>query len=301
MAKDGARKPVTLVLTGAAGGSAVVTETWEVKDDKTLEHTFTVPEYYKGEKITYTVNEKEVPAGYSKSIDNKTMTVTNKHDPETVDIEIMKVWKDESDYDGLRPKNIVVKLLKNGEEAETVTITGTGEIWSYKVTGLPKYTNGVENVYTLKEAAVDGYTSEVKGYAITNTHEVEKTTTMTVKKVWDDNNNKNKKRPKEVKVTLKANGKAVQTVTLNEDNQWTATVADLPTIENGKKITKITYTWTEEAITDYQLSKTDTKDVEGGKETTLTNKPKTGGGGGTPDYGAPLGFGVNINIGDCLE
>lgn len=295
--QDGFRKPVTLVLTGSAGGTAVVTETWEVKDDKTLEHTFTVPEYWEGKKITYTVNEPEVPAGYSKTVDNKTLTVTNKHDPETTEVLITKVWKDESDYDGLRPGNITVELLRNGEVAETITIKGTGDIWTYKATGLPKYTDGVENVYTLREVKVPGYTSEVKGYAITNTHEVEKTTSVTVKKVWDDKDNKYKKRPTEITVTLKANGKAIQTVKLNANNKWTATVSDLPTMENGKKIK---YTWAEAAITGYTLSKTDTEVTADGQETTLTNKYKTGT-PGKPEYGAPLGFGAGLNIGDCLE
>ena len=190
-----------------------------------------------------------------------------------------------------------MKILKNGEEEETVIMTGTGDSWTYKVTGLPKYTDDEENVYTIAEVKVPGYTTEIKDFAITNTHEPA-TTEVTVKKVWDDKNNAAKKRPKELKVTLKANGKAIQTVVLNDENEWTATVTDLPLNENGKKIS---YTWSEATIKDYELSKTETKETESGQETTLTNKPKTSTSPGEPEYGAPLGFSVFIVIGDCIE
>ena len=117
---------------------------------------------------------------------------------------------------------------------------------------------------------------------------------LTVKKVWDDNDNKNKKRPASLKVTLKADGKTVQTVTLNTDNGWSATIKDLPVYRDGEKIK---YTWVEETITGYEL--TSTKISDDGLITTLTNKEK---GGGTPTPPPDdLGMGMYINVGDCIE
>lgn len=56
-----------------------------------------------------------------------------------------------------------------------------------------------------------------------------------VNKVWDDNNNPD--RPKEVKVQLYADGKAVgNEITLNEANQWKHTFNDLAKYANGKEI-----------------------------------------------------------------
>lgn len=261
----GRRTPVTLVLTASANQSAVATYTWDVTDDETLSHTFTVPVYNNGNELTYTVDEQAVPSGYIKTVDNSTLTVTNTFDENeaTVDIQISKIWADDSNRDGVRPPNIVVKLLRNGEEINTVTVTGTGDLWSYTVTGLPRYTDKVENVYTIAEVSVPGYTSSIQDFAITNTHTIE-TTSRTVAKVWNDNNNVGQERPAELTVTLNANGTAVRTVTLNAANGWTATEDNLPANENGQPIT---YSWTEAAVDRYMLTDT----AVAGAVTTLTN------------------------------
>ena len=266
---DGLRKPVTLVLTASANQSAVATYTWNMSDEETQAqaqtHTFTVPVYNNGNELTYTVDEQAVPDGYVKTVDNSTLTVTNTHEVarETVDIQITKSWEDGSNRDGIRPGNIVVRILQNGEEYNAITVTGTGNLWSYMVTGLPKYTNDTENVYTIAEVNVPGYTSTIQGFAITNTHPIDRTD-ITVTKVWDDNNNANGNRPAELEVTLNANGTAVGTYTLNAANEWTATAYDLPANENGEAIT---YTWTEPAIPFYTM----TGNVTYGTSTTLTN------------------------------
>ena len=74
--------------------------------------------------------------------------------------------------------------------------------------------------------------------SITNTH-VPEETEATVKKVWDDNDDQDGIRPEELEVTL-SNGTSV---TLNEDNNWTAKVENLPKYENHGE--EIEYTWTE--------------------------------------------------------
>ena len=64
---------------------------------------------------------------------------------------------------------------------------------------------------------------------------------------------------------------------------------------------KITYTCDEGTINKYKLKKTQIKETEDGTVITLTNELQTNRSINPPDYGAPLGFFVNINIGDCLE
>ena len=72
---------------------------------------------------------------------------------------------------------------------------------------------------------------------VTPAGEVEpETTSVSVKKVWDDANNQDGKRPDSITVTL-SNGTEF---TLNEANDWTATVEDLPMYDGGKEIS---YTW----------------------------------------------------------
>lgn len=94
-----------------------------------------------------------------------------------------------------------------------------------------------------------------------------------VKKAWNDDNNKDNKRPKSIKVTLmaKIGGESteyeVETVELNEENQWSYEFKGLPS-KSGD--TKITYTVKEESIDGY-------KSVLSGSEKdgyTITNTPE---------------------------
>ena len=62
-------------------------------------------------------------------------------------------------------------------------------------------------------------------------------TEATVKKVWDDADNQDGKRPASLEVTL-SNGTKV---TLNEGNSWTATIDKLPKYANGKEISDSLY------------------------------------------------------------
>jgi hypothetical protein len=63
---------------------------------------------------------------------------------------------------------------------------------------------------------------------LTNTHTPE-TVNVAVKKVWEDSNNQDGKRPTSLAVTL-SNG---QTFELNEANDWTATIKNLPKYKDG--------------------------------------------------------------------
>lgn len=86
-------------------------------------------------------------------------------------------------------------------------------------------------------------------------------TSATVKKVWDDDNDRTGTRPDSITVTL-SDGTEVE---LSADNGWTATVDGLPKYDGDGK--EIAYAWTEKPVSGYKLS--DTK-VEG-QVTTLTN------------------------------
>ena len=134
--------------------------------------------------------------------------------------------------------------------------------WTATITGLPKYANGQEIAYTWTEAKVDGYTStQVTDGTITtltNSHTPEETE-ATVKKVWNDADNQDGKRPGSIEVTL-SNG---QKVTLSDSNQWTATITGLPKYANGQEIA---YTWTEAKVDGYTSTQ-----VTDGTITTLTN------------------------------
>ncbi len=101
-----------------------------------------------------------------------------------------------------------------------------------------------------------------------------------VMKIWNDDNDRDAVRPEAITVNLMANGEKKTNVTLNEANHWTATVKDLPAVDDNLK--DIIYTWEEpNPGTKYKL--TDKTEVEVtlenvekglGTLTTLTNTHK---------------------------
>ena len=119
-------------------------------------------------------------------------------------------------------------------------------------------------IYYQNVLGIAGFFKDIKiigtSVEITDRYSNEKVS-VTVKKVWDDKDNHDGKRPESLKVTL-SNG---TTVTLNEANNWEATIKDLPKYDKGKLIT---YTWTEDKLPEgYKLTNTKTE----GYVTTLTN------------------------------
>ncbi len=221
-----------------------------------------------GQKIAYTVEEVEVP-GYTTTYDG--LKITNTHVPETYEqVSVTKVWDDADDHDGKRPESIKVTLKKNGADYETVELNA-GNNWSYSWSKLPVYENGQKITYAVEEAQVRGYNEPVvtgsaaEGFTVTNTRDIE-LTSIDVTKVWDDNENQDGKRPASITVTLYANGEATdKTLTLNEENNWSGTFADLVVYSNR---VAVTYTVVETAVTGYETTESWNED---GTAVTITN------------------------------
>ena len=239
-----------------------------------------------GKEITYTVVETSVPAGYKSSAPgdkNNDYKITNTHTPETTSITVQKVWSDNNDQDGKRPDSLTVKLMKQeegktAEEVKEVTLTKDNK-WTATVDKLPLNASGKAITYSWTEPKVpEGYQltgNDPDGNVttLTNTHETAKTS-ATVKKVWNDAEDQDGKRPDSLTVKLmkQEEGKTaeeVKEVTLTKDNKWTATVDKLPLNASGKAIT---YSWTEPKVPEgYQLTGNDPD----GNVTTLTNTHET--------------------------
>ena len=235
---------------------------------------------------------------------------TPEPDAEFVDIPVTKTWSDNNNKDGNRPESITVRLYADGVEVDSHVVTAA-ENWSFTFTERPRYKedNKTEIVYSVNEDAVPMYTSEINGYNLVN-HYLPETTSSTVVKVWDDNNNALKHRPASIVMTLTVNGEKVTSVTLNNENSWTATVNDLPTQVNGQKAT---YEWKEQQVLGYKLREA----TEAGSTWTFTNVSTETPTTGTPkgvtkthkgiteeleDYDTPLGVNVMINhVGDCFD
>ena len=257
--QDG-KRPGSITVTLLANGEQIAIQ--EITAEMGWTYTFeNLPVYANGRKIVYTITEAEVE-GYTTVING--FEITNTYKPEETQITVNKVWNDANNQDGKRPGSITVTLLANGEKVTTQKITAEMG-WTYTFENLPVYANGQKIVYTVTEAAVEGYTTVIDGFKITNTYNPEETQVV-VNKVWDDDDDFEGKRPDEITIRLYADGVEIlaQKVTVNDN--WTFTFKNLPVYANGQKIV---YTISEDAVSEYT-----TLGIEGNAETgfTVTNQ-----------------------------
>ncbi|MBQ7064984.1 MAG: Cna B-type domain-containing protein, partial [Firmicutes bacterium] len=222
-----------------------------------------------GEEVTFEVDEEEV-AEYEKEIDNENLTITNSYEPETDTIVVTKVWNDNEDQDGIRPDS--VKFTVTGSDGNVYEVELGGEAVQTQVEiEVQKYFNhGEEVTFEVDEEDVPGYekTIDNENLTIFNYHEVEQIT-ITVTKVWEDENDIDEFRPESIEITLSANGEEVETVELNEGNEWTYSW----TVDKYEAGEEITYTLDEANVPD-GYSKTVgemTGDAENGFKVEVTN------------------------------
>ena len=228
-----------------------------------------------GQPVKYSWAESEIEgytAGYS--ADGTVTTVTNTHIPDKADLTVTKAWNDNDDQDGIRPDSVRATLLAGGEFVTGVTLSKDGG-WTATVKDLPVNAGGKAIAYTWTEEVPEGYEAKVTAgetagtTVITNTHTPE-TASLTVKKAWKDDNNRDGVRPGSVKATLYADGEEAAQLILTEDNNWTASTEPLPVYADGKAIE---YTWEEDAGPYYDL--TDITSADGVTTLTNTHTPET--------------------------
>ena len=157
--------------------------TQTLKNGATSAEFTNLPKYDEnGDEYTYTAQEGEVTE-YNTSYSEDKLTITNKIKQDTsVRVSVIKTWVTP---DVNNVPEITINLLKNGTEiAEKILKAGTT---TYTFENLEKYmvnSNGdyvlddngnvTENVYTVTEDAVEGYTSVQNGTNFTNTINQEK-------------------------------------------------------------------------------------------------------------------------------
>ena len=229
------------------------------------EDTFTNLRKYKPgttTEIKYTVKEDAI-ANYNGVVSGDMVTgftITNTNTEKTT-VKVTKAWV------GTPAASVDVKLLADGTEKETVTLTATDN-WTHTFTNLDKYgADGHEIVYTVDETPVAGYTKAISGTAATGftiTNTITAKVSVPVTKVWVG--------PSAPSVTIKllADGVEKDSVTLNAANGWAHTFTNLDKYKNG---TEIVYTVQEEPVTNYDSAVTG--DATTGFKVTNTNTEKT--------------------------
>lgn len=235
--QDGIRSSKITVQLYANGNPYLNAVTLDKSDS--WSYTFKdLPTVQNGNAVAYTINETDVPTGYTPVISGTAedgFAITNTHTPETTSVSGTKTWSDNDNQDGERPDSVTVRLLADGIEKSSAKVSAETD-WKYSFENLPKYSNGTAITYTVTEDAVKDYSSKIVGYDITNTHTPGKTS-LSVTKAWKDSNNADKLRPSSVKVQLYADGEAYgNPIMLNESENWTYTWTDLDINKSGKKI-----------------------------------------------------------------
>ena len=243
-------------------GSTTTNENWSYK--------FTnLPKYNsQGNEITYTIDEQEVNQNdlkfYTKQVTGLNVTNTFTVPDEKIEVQVNKVWEDNSNANGKRPASIKYVLTGNGlTKDQTVSgNTSTNDNWSYKFTDLPKYdAQGNEIVYTVaeQEATTDGlkfYSNEISGeyktgITIKNTFKVpEDKIELEVTKHWEDNSNINGKRPISIKYVVSGNNKTKEEIVTGDtttDENWNYKFTDLAKYDSQGN--EIAYTIDEQEVT----------------------------------------------------
>ncbi|MBR5425669.1 MAG: Cna B-type domain-containing protein, partial [Clostridiales bacterium] len=256
--QDGIRPPnvtVQLKRNGEAIGDAVVlnaANNWTYTATGLQKYDSTDNEY------TYTWAESAV-SGYEAAYeteDNVT-TVTNTHTTATTSLSVEKNWNHKMNEASNQPASVEVKLYADGEPIVTKILSADNQ-WKATETDLPVNKNGTAIEYEWKETDVDNYDavySVADGKTtITNTYDSSsETTSATVTKEWDDDNNRDGIRPASVTVQLNRNGEAFgDPVVLNAGNSWTFKAENLAKYDAADA--PYIYTWTETAVDGYTAS-----------------------------------------------
>ncbi len=218
---------IKFVLTSKVGNEEAKYVDEKVRDVKT-EDNFgfaELPKYNEnGDEISYDVNEVEVNDNdlfFYKSekevIGENNFQFTNTFRVPTgeeneQDITITKVWDDNGYKEKTRPNYVTLTLNENDynvapKDGDTNI---TSDEWTLTIPNQAIYNeNGDEIEYKVEEKTenipANYESSQVNDLTIKNTYvEPDEKETITLRKVWDDNNNAEKKRPEEV--TFKISG-----------------------------------------------------------------------------------------------
>jgi pilin isopeptide linkage protein len=154
-------------------------QTVKAAEDGTWTYSWkNLPKMEDGQEIQYQVVEiSTLPSGYSVSggTAKEQYNLKNSYTPETIQKTVTKVWDDGNNKDSLRPTEVQVQLYAGNDAYGTAVTLNEQNEWTYTWTELPKYSQGTEIEYSVKEVEVtDGYTvsyaSNSDGFTVTNKH-----------------------------------------------------------------------------------------------------------------------------------
>ena len=101
------------------------------------------------------------------TVDPHDIQINLAHETDQQGLEARIYWNDSNNQDGKRPNEVEVQLYANGEVVvgKTLTMTGSGNVWTANFTGLDIYQNGEKINYTIRvnDNTTDTYTAMTAG------------------------------------------------------------------------------------------------------------------------------------------
>ena len=230
--------------TGTSVEQNEVAETGISVEQNEVEETETSVEQNKVEETENSVEQKEVKKAetldkHKKTNKSETLTEQNNEKETKATIEqnekknilVHIIWNDVDNNDGKRPESVSIEILGNGKKVDETFVTKKDD-WKFSFENLPKFQDGKEIVYTIKQKAIKGYETEIYGFDVTNTHTLE---TIMVEGVimWDDSSNKDRIRPTSTSVELINNS---ETITVSKESNWKYSFGPLLKYKSGEEI-----------------------------------------------------------------
>ena len=218
--------------------------------------------YSLSDGFNYTVEEVNVPSGYTVAVSRSgnTFTITNTYGvpptptpppptppPAVTSVTVSKVWAGEGEH----PASVEAVLYKDGSAFATAALFASNS-WRYAWTDLDPTINWVVGEKDVPE----GYDVKVENlgdgiFVITNTKKLvptENTVVISGAKTWRHGANTESQRPANVTIYIKANGVTVNQVILSYETDWKYEVLMPKFDESGAEIT---YTVEEKDIHGY--------------------------------------------------
>ena len=131
-------------------------------------------------EIRYTIDEISIDF-YKKQVNGYIVTNTFNVPEDKVNMQVTKIWEDNSNENGVRPKNITLIIKEGMNEIKREEVGVTKDEQVYLIEGLDKYDEyGNEKEYSVDEEIVEGYNKKVEGNIITNSIKKYKITTEVI-------------------------------------------------------------------------------------------------------------------------
>lgn len=165
-------------------------------------------------------------------------TESTKFMPLTRDVTLNLTWDDDDNRDGIRPDSIDVALTSSESSTFDFEMSGDDTV---KVNGLLAYINGKAVTYSATEDSITGYSEKLTKnmdnsvLTLTNTHTNE-TTSISVTKVWEDDNNRDGIRPDIIYVKLSGSDGSSYDAELTSKGGWKYEFKDLYCYSDGAAI-----------------------------------------------------------------